>query len=298
MNRRYRYRMSRHVKQVAQNLDEHQRNQLLQQFQPSDEEFKDPANFHEDPLSEEDHDIHPLPFLVHKYPSKLLLLTTSECPVFCRYCTRKRKTLKNQATAAIDFEALSQYLKSNRQINEVILSGGDPIMLPVSRLMNILQFLAEQPTVHYTRIHTRTATTQPSLWSRNLRANLHRFVDHNPTGYLSIVHHINTPFEITSKAEDVFRYLREQGIKQLNQSVLLKGINDDFDTLAALMKKVSMAGIIPYYLHQLDKVEGSSHFEVDIDTGKALIKQLRNHFPGHLIPRYVIDSKQGKTSLS
>lgn len=297
MSIHYRYRLSRYIKNHAEQLNPDLKEALLYQFKPSELEQNSANDFIEDPLSEEDPDIKPLPFAIHKYPSKLLLLTTNECPVFCRYCTRKRKTLKDQHTEELDYEALKDYLSSHPEINEIILSGGDPLMLSTGKLMNLLYFLSNQSSINFVRIHTRTATTLPTRWNTELRTALHNYSENNPRGFLTVVHHINTVQEITPKAESVFQFLRQNEIRQLNQSVLLAKVNDSSEKLEKLILKLSSCGISPYYLHQLDKVEGASHFEVEQTIGLQIITELKKRLPGHLVPRYVRDTKYGKSSI-
>ena len=297
MSIHYRYRLSRHIKTHADQLTSDLKDALLHQFLPSELEQDPSKGFLEDPLSEEDSDIKPFPFAIHKYPSKLLLLTTNECPVFCRYCTRKRKTLKDQLTPDIDYEAIKAYLYEHPEINEIILSGGDPLMLNNGKLMNLLYLLSNQPSISFVRIHSRTATTLPSRWNTELRTALHNYAKNNPRGFLTIVHHINTAQEISPQAEGVFQFLRENEIRQLNQSVLLANVNDSSETLIKLILKLSACGVSPYYLHQLDKVEGAAHFEVEIERGSQIINELKKRLPGHLVPKYVRDTKYGKSII-
>ncbi len=294
---KYRVRISPEVRHLAETLPPKAAARLALQFYPSELELEPADYYTEDPLHEEDSDIHPLPDIIHKYPNKILYLTTSECPVFCRYCTRKRKTLKRQPILGQSLEAATAYVQAHPAINEVIFSGGDPFMLPDRTLLHIAQSFARIPQVRYLRWHTRTLTTLPKRWRPSLFKTLAKLFQEDIDLFF-LVTHINTAEEITDETLRIAAQLRQQGFTLLNQAVLLKGVNDDAILLKELMLKLSAGGITPYYLHQLDRVEGASHFEVPVERGREIFYQLKQSLPIALLPRYVRDSKQGKVNLA
>ena len=225
------------------------------------------------------------------------MLTTHECPVYCRYCTRKRKTLVHNKKTDIDIDLVNQYIKKNPKINEIIFSGGDPFMLPPKKLDDIVPSLLQHEQIQYIRYHTRAITTIPNYFTKNMLDTMQRWkeLDHNKLH--TIVAHINHPAELTQKSENIFNELQEIGYFIYSQSVLLRNINDNPQTLKKLFIKLRQSGIQPYYLHQLDQVEGSSHFHVNINEGIKIMQKLRKEIPPYLLPRYVQDSSQGKINL-
>ena len=294
---RFRTRISPHVLRHAETLAATEAARLLAQFTPDARELDDPTGFSDDPLHEEDADIHPFPDIVRKYRSKILYLTTDECPVYCRYCTRKRKTLLSTGHSTTGLSAIADYLQQNPEINEVIFSGGDPLMLPVSDLIERAGYFLSLDTIRFLRLHTRAVTTAPGLVSSKFLHALSDLRLRHHKKQISMVLHINTAAELSRDAIDKAQALREIGVSLFSQTVLLKGINDDAMVLAELCGALTKQNIQPYYLHQLDRVTGSAHFEVSETDGKRIYTQLSLLIPPYMLPRYVRDSKQGKYPL-
>lgn len=289
---RDRYRYSRHLRKLTGSLPLEQAERLEKQFIPDRAELSEPPGFSPDPLREEE-EINPLPFIVHKYPARLLLLTTSECPVFCRYCTRKRRTLRAVEKTSVNRAQLADYLTDHPEVKEVILSGGDPFMLSDRELFAITRLLSRFNLLSL-RFHTRTLTALPH---RFRPATLGRLAALNRDNQVTIVTHINTAAEISPETEQIVSELKKAGIIILNQSVLLARINDEARILCELSVKLHETGILPYYLHQLDRVSGSAHFEVEPERGRRLLYEMRQQLPGFLVPRYMLDSHEGKSVL-
>ena len=294
LSRRYRYRFNPAFKKYASSLDTEKSAAISMQFTPDERELLAVEGYSSDPLHEEDGDIHPLPFVVHKYPNKILLLTTTECPVFCRFCTRKRKTLMASEKAPLDLYALGEYIERHPEVNEVIFSGGDPLMLSDGELEEIFLCLQNQAGIKFIRIHTRVVTTlnrrinKPFLQLLRAQRGLY---------HLAMVLHINHPAEVSEQSIEKIKELKEAGVALYSQSVLLRGVNDNAEILGSLFLLLSETGVHPYYLHQLDKIEGSHHFYVPIEEGVELMKEVRTLLPPYMLPRYVSDSKSGKINL-
>jgi len=231
---------------------------------------------------------HSLPSLVHRYPDRVLLFPTQRCGMYCRHCFRKwrRGALPSFPSARETASAVS-YIRTHPDIKEVILSGGDPLMLNNEVLFSLLAKLKRIAHVKVLRIHTRMPVVNPFRITNTLAEGLSRF---RP---LWLVTHFNHPRELTKTARDHVSLLLERGIPLLNQTVLLKGVNADADTLRALSWGLIEAGIQPYYLHHLDCVQGLSHFRISIDEGTHLIRQLQGTLPGYAIPRYMLDIPGG-----
>ncbi len=234
------------------------------------------------------------PGLLHKYPGRVLLVSTAACAIHCRYCFRQHFSYQEANPLGSQFPATLAYLSQNKDIHEVILSGGDPLSISDQRLNRIISQLAAIPHLNTIRFHTRLPVVLPKrLYSQQL--------DWLQSGQLNrvMVLHINHPNEINDEFRSAIQRLQGHNITLLNQSVLLKGINDDANSLIELSYKLLECGILPYYLHQLDQVSGAAHFEVAVGTGRQLIEQMRNRLPGYLVPKYVqeIPGQAAKTPL-
>ncbi|HNE20213.1 MAG TPA: radical SAM protein [Turneriella sp.] len=294
---KFRTRISPFVRRHAGTLPADDQLRFLKQFQPDPIELEDSTGFSDDPLREDDADIHPFADIVHKYSTKILYLTTDECPVYCRYCTRKRRTLLSKGHDKTRLSDILDYLAQRPEVNEVIFSGGDPLMLPPGDLLErARQFLAS-PAIRYLRFHTRAATTSPGLFSETFYVGLNELLRHHPQKLITFVLHINTAAEISEATRDIVRRLHDMGIRCYAQTVLLKGINDSSPELAELCQALTQAMIQPYYLHQLDRVTGSAHFEVSDDEARLIYGELKRLLPVYLLPKLVRDSKQGKYPL-
>ena len=239
-----------------------------------------------DPLDEES--LSPVPGLVHKYPDRALFLVSSECAMYCRFCTRKRKVGKpemviNEATIAAGLD----YLRRTPTISDVLVSGGDPLMLSVARLEHILKSLRAIPSIATIRIGTRIPCTLPMRVTPKLVAMLKKY---HP---LYINTHFNHPAEITPEAEQACTRLADAGIPLGCQTVLLRGVNDSPEILRELLHHLVRIRVKPYYLFQADLTKGTSHFRTTIDSGLALMRQLIGHVSGLAVPTYSLDAPGG-----
>lgn len=297
LNARFRTRISPHIRKLIAELPGEEARRLLLQFEPDARELGEVPGYSDDPLHEEDSDIHPFPDVVRKYASKILYLTTDECPVYCRYCTRKRKTLLSRGHKATDLPLIADYLSQRPEIGEVIFSGGDPLMLPQADLLSRAKFFLQLPTIHFMRFHTRAVTANPRLISDGLLNGLEVLRQQHPQKNIAFVLHVNTAAEISDAARNAIAGLRKLGVPLYAQTVLLRGVNDSAETLSELCTTLLDCGIQPYYLHQLDRVTGAAHFEVGEEEGRSIYRQLALTIPPYMLPRYVRDSKQGKYPL-
>lgn len=221
------------------------------------------------------------PGLLHKYPGRVLLIATGACAIHCRYCFR-RGFPYGEAGALNDWEPALDYIRGHQDISEVILSGGDPLALPDHRLAELLQSLERIPHLRRLRIHTRLPVVLPERVDAGLLSWLGQ-------GRLRqiLVLHANHPRELDPPADTALSRLRASGVTLLNQSVLLAGVNDDLETLCELQERAFAAGIVPYYLHLLDRVRGAAHFEVPEPRARQLHAGLGSRLPGYLVPRLV-----------
>lgn len=240
-----------------------------------------------DPLFEAE--LSPVPGLIHRYPDRVVLLVSNRCPVYCRFCMRKRHV--GDASAAPSgrgIEAALEYIAKTPTIRDVILSGGDPLMLDDDSLYHILSSLREIRHVSIIRIGTRVPVTYPERVTPELCNLLKLF---HP---LYINTHFNHPLEITSQSAIACELLANAGIQLGNQSVLLKGVNDSVATMRELMTGLLGIRVKPYYLHQMDLVRGTAHFRTPVATGIEIMRGLRGHCSGLAVPQYVVDLPEGK----
>lgn len=243
------------------------------------DELRRPAGFSTDPVG--DLAARQVPGLLHKYQGRALLLVTGGCAVHCRYCFR-RFFPYSEAAGPNTWQQALDAIAHDPSIEEVILSGGDPLVLPDEHLAELVHRLAEVEHVQRLRVHTRLPVVIPQRVTDELVAWL------RGTRLTSVVVvHVNHPQELDEPTMASLRRLSAAGIPLLNQAVLLAGINDRVDVLAELSRKLIAAGVLPYYLHQLDRVAGAAHFEVPPAKGKRLVAELRRQLPGYLVPRYV-----------
>jgi lysine 2,3-aminomutase len=242
----------------------------------------------EDPL-EEDRDS-PVPGLTHRYPDRALLITTPACSMYCRFCTRKRSTLTRGGWESVsrDDEMRIDYIRKHSEIRDVIISGGDPLTLPTKKLKFFLESLAAIPHVDVIRIGTRVPVTLPMrLFDQEL---VDLLADANKVW---IQTHFNHPREITPETARVVRSLIRGGMPVNNHSVLLKGVNDDLETMRKLLRGLLRIKVRPYYLFHCDPVTGAGHFRTSVWKGLEIMEGLRGHFSGLGIPTYVVDSPHG-----
>lgn len=239
-----------------------------------------------DPCGEDSH--MPVPGLVHRYPDRVLFLVTDRCASYCRYCTRSRVVSgAGEQELETDFEAAFRYLEQHDEVRDVLLSGGDPLLFSDGKLEKILERLRRIPHIEFLRIGSRVPIFLPQRITPQLCAMLRKF---HPL-FMSV--HVNHPRELTLETKEALERLADAGIPLGNQSVLLRGVNDDLDTMKALVHKLLMCRVRPYYLYQLDLIQGSSHLEVPVRKGVELIEGLRGHTTGYAVPQYVIDAPGG-----
>lgn len=220
--------------------------------------------------------------VLHKYDGRALLIASGSCAINCRYCFRRHFPYGEEIAAASQWHEALAHVKADPSIRELILSGGDPLALATHKLEELTRGLAGLPHVIRLRIHTRLPVVLPER------------IDDAFSGWLAglplqkvVVLHANHANELDASVDAACARLRAAGATVLNQSVLLRGINDDADTLADLSERLFAAGVLPYYLHQLDRVQGAAHFEVDDKRALALMEALRARLPGYLVPRLV-----------
>lgn len=242
----------------------------------------------EDPL-EEDKDS-PVPGLTHRYPDRVLLVTTPNCSMYCRYCTRKRATLTRGGWEGVsaDDERMIEYVREHSEIRDVIVSGGDPLTLPMGKLRYYLENLKAIDHVDVIRIGTRVPVTLPQRLYDNELLDLLESI-----GKIYIQTHFNHPREITPEAARVCRALLRAGMPINNHSVLLRGVNDNLQTMRELLRGLLRIKVRPYYLFHCDPVIGAGHFRTSIWTGMQIMEGLRGHLSGIGIPTYVVDSPHG-----
>jgi EF-P beta-lysylation protein EpmB len=233
--------------------------------------------------------------VLHKYHGRVLLIATGACAIHCRYCFRRHFPYAQANAAAEAWEPALDYLRGHPEISEVILSGGDPLALTDRRLEQLLLALQQIPHLRRLRVHSRLPIVLPQRVTEQMLAWLTR-------GRLQpvLVVHANHPNEIDASVADALARLREAGVTLLNQTVLLKGINDDVDTLVSLSERLFEHGVLPYYLHLLDPVVGAGHFDIPTAEGKRLASQMTSRLPGYLVPKLVREEpgRDSKTLLS
>ncbi len=255
---------------------------------PGPEELCSPSSMRlsDDPLCERKHTR--IKGLVHRYPDRALLLVTGNCVSYCRHCNRKRTWKKNEAALNNDeLYAIYNYIKQDRGIREVILSGGDPLTLPLERLEQILALFRKIPHVEVLRIGSRLPVTMPMGITPELCKILAR---HRP---LWLNTHFNHPVEITGTAEAACDRLQKSGIPVSNQTVLLRGVNDSFDTLSKLFRNLEAIMVRPYYLFHCEPVSGNLHFIPSIKKGLTIMRQINRELGGLCVPSYVLDLPGG-----
>jgi len=240
-----------------------------------------------DPLGEED--LSPVPAVIHRYPDRVVFLASGSCASYCRFCTRKRKV--GCAGMCLSFRELRagiDYIAATPQIKDVILSGGDPLLLPDPVLGDLLARIRAIPHVEIIRIGSRIPVTLPERITDQLCGLLKRFAP------LYLNTHFNNPRELTPQSAAACAKLADAGIPLGNQTVLLRQVNDDPRTLAELFRGLLKVRVRPYYLHQMDLTCGTAHFRTSIATGLKIMKSLRGPVSGLAIPHYVVDLPGGK----
>jgi len=253
---------------------------LLRQVLPLGEELLEVSGFVEDAVN--DFESRTAPGLLTKYAGRALMILTGACAVHCRYCFRRHYPYGNEPRRLDDWEPALTAIGADETIHEVLLSGGDPLMIPDRRLSELISRLESIPHLRRLRIHSRLPIVLPNRVSDDL---IERLISSRLTPIMVV--HANHPNEIVDDCAAALRTLVRSGISTLNQTVLLRGVNDSIEILAQLSERLIDLGVIPYYLHQLDRVRGAAHFEVDPSIGLSLIDELRRRLPGYAVPEYV-----------
>jgi EF-P beta-lysylation protein EpmB len=259
---------------------------LLLQVLPQPAELLAASGFTTDPLLEADSTRDG--GLLSKYQGRVLIVATGGCAVHCRYCFRRHFPYDDKSSAPADWQATLDAIAADASISEVILSGGDPLALDDGKLAELSKQLAEIPHLRRLRVHTRLPIVIPQRVTPELIAWL-RGCRLTPI----VVVQTNHPAELDAAVAEALGRLVDAGIPLLSQSVLLRGVNDRADVLAALCLRLVDLRVMPYYLHQMDRVAGGAHFEVPQADGKRLIEELRRRLPGYAVPRYVRETPGG-----
>lgn len=238
-----------------------------------------------DPLAEESQS--PVPQVIHRYPHRVAFLVSNQCAIYCRFCMRKRRVADPLQVTPDQIETGLTYIQSRPDINEVVLTGGDPLMLADERLLEIVTALRRMDHVRIVRIHSRIPVALPQRIQPPLVKAL---ALHHP---LFINIHVNHPDELTPQADAVCMLMADAGIALGSQTVLLKGVNDDPDVLGCLMEKLLTIRVRPYYIHQLDRVPGTAHFQVPLEKSIRLVNSLRGTVSGMAVPHLMVDLPRG-----
>lgn len=251
---------------------------------PDIQELED-EDMPEDPLDEDL--MSPVPSITHRYPDRVLFLVTSQCSMYCRFCTRKRKVGDSSKISMKFIQDGIEYIRNHPEVRDVILSGGDPLMLTDYMLEKIIKALREIPHVEIIRIGTKMPCVLPQRITENLCNMLKKY---HP---IYVNTHFNHPWEITPESKRACEMLADAGIPVGNQTVLLRGVNDDPYVMQELMKKLLAIRVRPYYIYQADITRGANHFRTPIKVGIEIMDKLRGHISGLAVPYYVIDAPGG-----
>lgn len=261
---------------------------ILKQLLASGPELLDVAGYVADPLEETA--ATQTPGLIHKYHGRVLLTFASQCVTNCRYCFRRHFDYESNRLNQQKLRQISEYLASDTSIKEIILSGGDPLSVGNGQFQRFFDALEKVEHIDKVRIHTRVPAVIPARIDKEfvniLARSKHKIV---------VVVHVNHAQELDEHFDFAMQQLRQQGVTLLNQSVLLKGVNDSADALINLSERLFTAGVLPYYLHLLDQVSGAAHFYVSQKLATNLHKQMQSKLPGYLVPRLVREIAQEKS---
>lgn len=253
---------------------------LLQQVLPLGQEMDYQPGFCNDPL--EERDSNPVPGLIHKYCGRVLLVISGGCAIHCRYCFRRHFPYEQNNPSRRQWQQALDYIQADNSIREVIFSGGDPLVAADRQLAELTSALSQIPHLTTLRIHSRLPVVIPSRIDEGC---LQWLTGHRLQPVMVI--HSNHANEIDTGVSDALLRLRDAGVTTLNQTVLLKGINDTAEALCALSERLFSAGCLPYYLHLLDRVSGAAHFEVTGQHARALVQAMLSQLPGYLVPKLV-----------
>lgn len=250
-----------------------------------DESVETPGDL-DDPLGEEAHEI--TKHLVRRYPDRVLLLATDRCSVYCRFCTRSRMVGAGGGVRSLDHLASSiAWIAEHPEIRDVIVSGGDPLVMTTERLVSLLSRIRAIPHVETIRLATRAPVTLPHRVTKELVTALRKF---HPVWVMT---HFNHPKELSPQSRKACERLADAGFPVMNQTVLLRGVNDDAATLEALFRGLIRSRVRPYYLLQADPVRGTGHLRTPISTGIAIMEQLQGRLTSIALPKYIVDTPGG-----
>ena len=265
---------------------------ILRQIFPYLEEENKYEGYINDPLAESN--VQPVKGLLHKYNSRVLSITTGACAIHCRYCFRRHFPYQESTNNGEQLKQSIEYIEKDKSIEEAILSGGNPLTLSDRKLIELCQSLSEINHIKRIRFHTRIPVVLPARLTKNI---IEKLVETNKT--IIFVLHINHANEIDDAVIDNIRLLQQFNIMVLNQSVLLKGVNDNVQSLIKLSERLVENNVTPYYLHLLDPVSGAAHYNVDEQQAKQLIETMHASVSGYLVPKLVKEEagKAGKTWL-
>ena len=274
------------------NLSDIDNDPLLKQVLPHANEMQLTEGYLQDPVG--DMDAMATPGLIHKYKNRALFIVTGACAIHCRYCFRRHFPYPDAQINKENWEPAFDYLREHSEISEIILSGGDPLMVTNEKLDYLIQQLEQIKHITRLRIHTRIPSVLPERIDSELISTLQ-----NTRFLVSLVTHINHADELNQHNKDVFKKLKQSEIQLLNQSVLLDNVNDQAKTLIELSEKLYEYGVLPYYLHLLDPVQGAAHFSVKEADAISLMDEIRQSLPGYLMPNLVkeIAGEQAKTRI-
>ena len=282
---RYDFRLTPYLRALLR--DRPPEDPLVRQFLPRTDELHALPYEIPDPIG--DHAKSPVKGIVHRYPDRVLLKVAHACPVYCRFCFRREMVGSHgEPLKADELDAALDYVRAHSEIWEVVLTGGDPLILSARRLRDILARLAAIEHVNVLRIHTRVPIVDPDSIDESLTQVLAAVA--RP---LYIAVHVNHPDELTDDAIRALERLRPPGVQLLSQTVLLKGVNDDATVLERLFRRLVTLRVRPYYLHHPDLAPGTAHFRVPLETGQALMRRLRQTLSGLCLPTYVLDVPGG-----
>lgn len=266
---------------------------LLRQILPVMEETQIVSGYSQDPLQEADH--RPQKAIVHKYQSRVLVIGTGTCAINCRYCFRRHFPYSDNQLRTDEWQELLHYLQQHPDVNEVILSGGDPLMAKDKILSERVRQLAELPQITRLRIHTRMPVVIPERICEELLS----WIGETRLAIV-MVFHINHAQEIDHQVSHAFHRLRLAGVTLLNQGVILKGINDSVEAQVDLSETLFRAGVLPYYMFTFDPVAGGAHFDLPVEDAQRLMGKVAARLPGYLVPRLAkeIPGEPAKTVLA
>lgn len=265
---------------------------LLRQVLATDREANSVDGFVPDPVG--DSAARKAEGLLQKYHGRALLITTGSCAVHCRYCFRRNYPYQSEPKTMVDWQPALHQIAADQSITEVILSGGDPLLLTDARLLQLVHAIDGIDHIKRIRFHTRLPIVLPARITTELMASLQQL-----KSQVIWVVHSNHAQEIQFDCKDTLAKMVQSGFPVLNQAVLLKDVNDNLPALKELSEVLVNIGVMPYYLHQLDRVTGAAHFETSVDQGRQLVEQLRTVLPGYAVPQFVqeIEGQPSKTSL-